>query len=75
MLVSVIKHEIIHVLGFSGNDIKYWVNPTTKVAYTAPTSKGVIRGLTSTLLSTPNVLAFARAYYGCPTLAGMPLEN
>jgi len=72
--MQIVIHEMTHVLGFSGSDIQYWVDANKK-AYTAPTTSASIRGLPTTLLATPNVLAYARTYYACTTLAGMALEN
>ncbi|EAR98413.2 leishmanolysin family protein (macronuclear) [Tetrahymena thermophila SB210] len=73
-LVQIVTHEITHVLGFSGNDVQYWVN-SAKQPHVNPTSVQLIRGLNSTVLQTPNVQAYARQYYGCPNLAGMLFEN
>lgn len=35
----------------------------------------MVRGLSVTYVRTPNVLAYAKQYYGCDKIAGMPLEN
>ncbi|EAR98414.2 leishmanolysin family protein (macronuclear) [Tetrahymena thermophila SB210] len=74
-LIQIVTHEITHVLGFSGNDVQYWVDSTTKKPHVNPISVQLIRGFNSTVLQTPNVQAYARQYYGCPSLAGMLLEN
>ncbi|EGR26907.1 leishmanolysin family protein, putative [Ichthyophthirius multifiliis] len=73
-LMEVVIHEIIHILGFNETDIPKWVD-SNKSYYTQPTIKKKIRGKDTILLKTPNVLKFAQAYYSCPTLPGMPLEN
>ncbi|KAL4478294.1 hypothetical protein ABPG72_009530 [Tetrahymena utriculariae] len=73
-LVEIVTHEITHVLGFSGNDVQYWVN-SAKQPHTDPTSVQAIRGLNATVIQTPNVQAYARQYYGCQNLAGMLFEN
>lgn len=72
-------HEIIHVLGFSGGSIQYWLDTSVGALYGADTSKitttQTIRGFSTTVLKSPNVLATARKYYNCNTLTGMQLEN
>ncbi|KAL4512679.1 hypothetical protein ABPG72_020516 [Tetrahymena utriculariae] len=40
-----------------------------------PISVQLIRYFNSTVLQTPNFQAYARQYFGCPSLAGMLLEN
>ncbi|KRX08706.1 hypothetical protein PPERSA_08017 [Pseudocohnilembus persalinus] len=57
-----------------------WAEFTTDKYYgynggSAPTTISTVRGISSTYLSTPNVLAAAKEHYGCPTALGMLLEN
>ncbi|KAL4452842.1 hypothetical protein ABPG74_002407 [Tetrahymena malaccensis] len=73
-LVGIVIHEITHVLGFSGNDIANWVD-SKKWPYVNPIVEQTVRGLKTKFLRTPNVLEFAKKYYGCKTIPGMPLEN
>ncbi|EGR26887.1 leishmanolysin family protein, putative [Ichthyophthirius multifiliis] len=73
-LIEIVIHEITHILGFSDEDIPKWVN-SNGIAYAKPTITQKIRDIDSLLLTTPHVLAFARKYFGCPTLVGMPLQN
>ncbi|EGR32338.1 leishmanolysin family protein, putative, partial [Ichthyophthirius multifiliis] len=58
---------------------KYWINPQTGDYYDNEINNYVktvpIRGKQTIIMFTPNVLATARKYYGCPNLEGMQLEN
>jgi len=74
---SVAIHEIMHALGFTydlfpdyvgGGGVKANVITDVVIGSSAPQ-------YTQEALYTPAVLAEARAHFGCPTLAGMPLEN
>lgn len=67
-------HELTHVLGFSDGWFKYfrlngqpYTNPITTVANRRSGRK--------TLLTTPNVLKYAREYFRCPDLEGVELED
>ncbi|EGR27784.1 leishmanolysin family protein, putative [Ichthyophthirius multifiliis] len=73
-LMEIVIHEITHVLGFMDTDIPKWVTSDGK-PHVQPTIKATIRGVENLLIKTPNVLNFARKYFGCPTLLGMPLHN
>ncbi|EGR33747.1 leishmanolysin family protein, putative [Ichthyophthirius multifiliis] len=73
-LVEIVIHEMTHILGFSNLDMPNWVNSQGK-PHTNPTITQKIKGIDTLLLQTPNVLKFAREYFGCPTLVGMPLQN
>ncbi|EGR26885.1 leishmanolysin family protein, putative [Ichthyophthirius multifiliis] len=73
-LMEVIIHEITHILGFSNDDIPLW-ETSNGSPHIEPTTKQKIRGIENLLIKTPNVLEFARKYFGCPTLIGMPLQN
>jgi len=74
-------HELIHVLGFSGPSMEYWINPATGSSYGSAdlglikSSATTIRSLSTTSLMSANVLKTAKKYYNCPTLTGMQLEN
>ncbi|EGR26891.1 leishmanolysin family protein, putative [Ichthyophthirius multifiliis] len=73
-LMEIVIHEMTHVLGFSDNDVPRWVNSKGQ-PHTVPIVKFVTRGVERLFLRTPHVLAFAKKYYGCEKLLGMPLEN
>ncbi|EGR33990.1 leishmanolysin family protein, putative [Ichthyophthirius multifiliis] len=73
-LMQIVIHEMTHILGFSYADIPKWVN-SEKNHHTEPTIQQKLRGIDTLFLKTPHVLQFARRYFNCPTLVGMPLEN
>ncbi|EGR26883.1 leishmanolysin family protein, putative [Ichthyophthirius multifiliis] len=73
-LIEIVIHEITHILGFSEDDIPKWKS-SIGTPYSKPTITQKIRDIDSLLLTTPHVLEFARKYFGCPTLVGMPLQN
>lgn len=69
-------HEIFHILGFSSWMYSYWYNPLTNSAYGTGANKvytngKVYRGLTTSILHSPNLLNFAKEYYKCPDLEGV----
>ncbi|EWS73758.1 leishmanolysin family protein (macronuclear) [Tetrahymena thermophila SB210] len=72
--VGTVIHEITHVLGFSDSDIPSWVD-SKKKPHVNPTVQQTVRGINTTFLKTPNVLQYAKKYYGCSTIPGMALEN
>jgi len=55
--------------------MQYWINSATKLEYgdklNLIVSNETIRGFTTTILNSTNVLNTARKYYNCPTLSGM----
>ena len=71
--ILVIKHEIAHVLGFSGGMYEYWKDENMQ-SYSNMLVKGQARGKTVTYLNTPKVKAAAREAFGCETLPGLELE-
>ncbi|EGR30431.1 leishmanolysin family protein, putative [Ichthyophthirius multifiliis] len=73
-------HEILHILGFSGFQMQFWINPQTGQYYgqyglSQITKIVIYRGLPTTLVMTKNILQTARKYYACPNMEGMQLEN
>ncbi|EAR96681.1 leishmanolysin family protein (macronuclear) [Tetrahymena thermophila SB210] len=78
--VMITLHEIIHVLGFSYGAMQSWYDKASnwllgQEAANKLISTQTLRGIQTNLLGSPNVLATAKKYYGCPTLQGMQLEN
>ncbi|EGR26890.1 leishmanolysin family protein, putative [Ichthyophthirius multifiliis] len=73
VLMELLIHEITHILGFSNLDIPKWITHN-KTLHIEPTIIKSIRGVEYLLIKTPNILQFARQYFGCPTLIGMPLD-
>ncbi|EGR32509.1 leishmanolysin family protein, putative [Ichthyophthirius multifiliis] len=71
---EIVIHEMTHVLGFSQHSIPLWIQ-SDKSSYAEPTFRQILRGIDTLFLKTPHVLQFARKYFNCPTLAGVPLEN
>jgi len=73
---ATMAHEFTHILGF--NDLFYdkFVDAENKVI---PKDKVIgqstINGVTYSTVIMPEVVQFAREYFGCPSLEGVPLEN
>ncbi|KAL4486495.1 hypothetical protein ABPG72_018449 [Tetrahymena utriculariae] len=57
---SVALHEIMHILGFIGSSVEYWINPNTGRPYG---------------LEVDQIMKISRNYYGCPSIDGMYIEN
>lgn len=79
-LHSTFAHEFTHILGFTGGLIPYFKDPVTGNSLTDIVETKKITSSnggseTFTFIKTKEVVDFARQYYGCPTLTGMPLEN
>ncbi|EGR32693.1 leishmanolysin family protein, putative [Ichthyophthirius multifiliis] len=73
-ILEIIIHEMTHVLGFTQHSIPLWIQ-SDKSSYAEPTFRQTLRGIDTLFLKTPHVLQFARKYFNCPSLAGVPLEN
>lgn len=79
-VTTTIIHEITHILGFDSTLYTTFLDSITGLPYnytikaTNSTLVNALRPATS-LLITPNVQTWARNYYNCSTLPGMPLEN
>ncbi|EAR96682.2 leishmanolysin family protein (macronuclear) [Tetrahymena thermophila SB210] len=78
--VMVTLHEVVHILGFSDDAMMNWYNKATnqllgQAAANKLITTQTLRGIQTSLLGSPNVLATAQKYYGCQTLQGMQLEN
>ena len=72
VLVNMVAHEIMHAFGF---DNTYMTNFWKGSAANNPQILMTKRDKTVRLLASPYVVAAARAYFGCPTLEGMELED
>eukprot|EP00879_Flechtneria_rotunda_P025446 GHRR01027043.1.p1 GENE.GHRR01027043.1~~GHRR01027043.1.p1 ORF type:complete len:293 (+),score=118.28 GHRR01027043.1:88-879(+) len=71
-LVEVLVHEMIHVLGFGSTHYQHWMGPDGKLYG----EKNLVKQVGNRpYLATPKVAAVARAYFGCSSLPGAPLEN
>ncbi|EGR26904.1 leishmanolysin family protein, putative [Ichthyophthirius multifiliis] len=78
--LEVTIHELLHILGFSGFQMQFWINPETGQYYgqyglPKITKTVIYRGLPTKIVFTKNILLTARKYYACPTMEGMQLEN
>ena len=71
--VTVLIHEMTHLLGFAANLYSFFKD-SSGLAYTT-SIKTTVRGVTKFLFTGPNALAKAREALGCPTLAGIELEE
>lgn len=74
---STFAHEFTHILGFSNDLFTSYVVPGTsrKRSLTEVTTQISISGKSFTAIKLPEVLDFAKTYYGCNTLTGVPLED
>lgn len=73
--LSLVMHEITHVLVFSSNLFDGFVNENDELLSTSKTKQTVINGVTRTLLTTPKVVKIARMHFNCPSLEGVELED
>lgn len=73
---STFAHELTHILGFSNSLYAFYKRPDGSDRPISET-KGTmaINGVTYSTIILPGVLEFARSYFRCATLAGVPLEN
>jgi hypothetical protein len=74
--ITVLIHELTHLLGFSNYLFQYFHKPNGDL-YTTDESIGVItqRGKPVTIAKFPTVVSKARAAFGCSTLQGLELED
>lgn len=70
-------HEATHLLGFSDSYYTKFRKSDGITAYTASEAMktSTIGGKTFTFLTYPSLVSFAKSYYGCSSLVGVPLEN
>ena len=76
---STFAHEFTHILGFSSNLFPLFRNPQTGSFYESPQVKtatiGGKKDINFQMLILPEVVNYARKYFGCPTIEGIPLED
>ena len=75
-LTSTALHETMHILGFDSTLYSSFLDPLTGAPYTAgPQIVGTVNANrpATNFMNTPYVLAWAKAFFGCNTLTGMPL--
>ena len=66
---SLLLHEISHILAFNIDLFPYFTNGNNIL------NKVIINGKERTLLSSSNVLKYAKGHFGCESLTGVELEN
>ena len=73
-MIALVRHTFGHILGFSANLYPLFTDQNGN-KYANPLVSATIRGKSVQLLTTPNVLARARAAFACPSLPGLELED
>ena len=70
-------HEFLHILGFANNLYAEYVVPgtTRKRGVGEVTVSMTAGGKTYNAIQLPEVVAWAKAYFNCQTLVGVPLED
>lgn len=74
VMIALMRHSFGHILAFSNNLFSMWRDQNGN-KYASPVVSSTMRGKPVQLLTTPNVLAKARAAFGCSTLTGVELED
>jgi hypothetical protein len=79
---STFAHEFTHILGFSDDLFENYIDPITMQPLGSVTTKLRISSKTQpwkneefTVITLKPVVDYARAYYACNDLVGVPLEN
>ncbi|KAL4472692.1 hypothetical protein ABPG74_018641 [Tetrahymena malaccensis] len=78
---SIALHEILHILGFSGNSAYFWIDPDTNTPYKYNQKQKVMilerRWGQDNVpkIITKNVQKVAQNHFNCPSIEGMYLEN
>lgn len=75
---STFAHEFTHILGFSSGLFKNFIDLKTGKTITNSVGTGTIGGIKSAsynMITIPDVVNYAKSYFNCPTITGVPLEN
>ena len=72
---STFAHEFTHILGFTDNLFPKFVRPGTTTKRTDVVGEVTISGEKFTAITMPEVVNFARNFFGCSQIPGVPLEN
>jgi leishmanolysin len=74
-ITSTALHETLHILGFDSTLYSSYLDPATGLHYSATTILGTVNSNrnATTFLTTPYVLAWAKDFFNCSSLTGMPL--
>ena len=73
--IATIIHEVYHILGFTSDYYDKFIDANGAIIAKSNVVKAVTSGKFSKMIVTPKVLAWAKTYYGCNTMDGVPLEN
>ena len=68
-------HEVTHGLGFTKSNFQYFIDEKGNKRKDPVISFTAANGQKQKGLVTPNVLAYARKFYGCDSWNVVPLEN
>lgn len=70
---------MFHVMGFDSDLYATYLDSTTNVTYASAvmqTATGLKAGrVVNKMITTPNVVAWAKAWFSCASITGMLLEN
>lgn len=75
---STFAHEFTHILGFSNDLFGSFMDLKTGKVLQNVVGKQTIGGIKSSVynvITMEDVVRYARSYFNCPTLVGVPLEN
>ncbi len=75
-ITSTVLHETMHILGFDSTLYATYLDPAVGAPYSLGTTiAGIVNANrpNTTFLKTPYVLAWAKDFFGCSSLTGMPL--
>jgi len=73
--MMVLLHEVTHALGFSSYWFPKFIDENGNSRNNTVIPFAAANGQQQQGLATPNVLAFARQFYGCDSWYVVPLEN
>lgn len=76
-LARIVLHEVIHVLGFSGDNWAYFWDTANRRERNESevVMPALVFGKSTYKLVTPNLLQAARSFFNCSTLDGVELEG
>jgi proprotein convertase subtilisin/kexin type 5 len=72
-------HEVFHIMGFDSSLYSTYIDASTQTTYISAvlqTATGMHSSRSTTKwITTPKVLAWAKDWFGCSSIGGMPVEN
>jgi leishmanolysin len=72
---STFAHEFTHILGFTDNLFPKFVHPGTTTKRTDVVGEVTISGEKFSAITMPEVVNYARNFFKCSNIPGVPLEN